>query len=368
MTWAHYLRAKSHDPPFLWRMVIAILAAGVAIGLAADALTTPEAAAKETTRSSVADRLDALAADGQWRQVWRGIPELYAWRAATAGPIALAVIAGACWLAFLLHAGEVDRQRSRLVACLVGVGLGVLSIWPTVFLIYWQEHQWNLRDGVELAPALRYNILGVGLREELAKLVCLLPLMPWMVAKRDELGALVASACVGLGFAIEENAGYFWASGGRDVLGRMLTANPFHFAITGVVGLALYRAIVWPRQWAPQFVAVFGVAVLAHGLYDAFISIEALQEFALLTSIIFALVVYQFFRELRGLRSPRRGGFSLTATFLCGVNLVTAATFVYLCTTVGASDAFDMLAISVIDLSIMAYLFLREMPDTMVTV
>jgi RsiW-degrading membrane proteinase PrsW (M82 family) len=368
MTWTSYLRSKSHDPPFLWRMVIVILAVGVAIGLAADGLTTTHAAAETSPRNDVVDQLDALAAGGQWMQLWRGIPELYAWRYATVGLMALAGVAGACWLAFLLHVAQVERHRGRLVACLVGVALGVLSIWPTVFFIYWQEYRWNLRESVELAPGLRFFVLGVGLREEVSKLVCLLPLMPWLVAKRDELGALIASACVGLGFAVEENLGYFWASDGRDVLGRLLTANPFHLAITGVVGLALYRAIVWPREWGPQFLAVFGVAVLAHGLYDAFISIEALQDLALFTTILFALVVYQFFRELRGLRSPQRGGFSLTATFLCGVSLVTAATFIYLCSTVGATDAFDMLAVSVIDLSIMVYLFLREMPDTMVSV
>jgi muconolactone delta-isomerase len=368
MTWAHYFRAKSHDPAFLWQMVIAILAVGVALGLAVDALSTPAVGVENTSRAAVADELDQLAAGGEWAKLWREIPGLYAWRSANVGPIVLAVGAGACWLVFLMQAGEVDRRRSRLAACLAGVGLGVLSIWPTIFFTYWQEYRWNLHEGVELAPALRYNVLGIGLREELAKLLCVVPLMPWLVAKRDELGALVASACVGLGFAIEENAGYFGASGGSDVIGRFLTANPFHLAITGVVGLALYRALLWPRQWGPQFVAVFGVAVLAHGLYDAFISVEALQEFAMLTTIIFALVVYQFFRELRGLRSPRRGGFSLTATFLGGVCLVTAAMFVYLCATAGAATAFDMLAISVVNLAVMTYLFLREMPDTMVTV
>jgi len=66
---------------------------------------------------------------------------------------------------------------------------------------------WGLVESDQLVPGLRYNILGIGLREEFAKLCCLLPLMPLLLRQRSELAALLLSACVGLGFAIEEVEG-----------------------------------------------------------------------------------------------------------------------------------------------------------------
>ena len=85
-------------------------------------------------------------------------------------------------------------------------------------------------------------------------------------------------------------------------------------------------------------------------------------------TIIFALVVYQFFRELRDLRPSQGDTISLTANFLCGVALLTAASFVYLSANFGMSIAFDTLAGGVTGLAVMVYLFLREMPETMVRV
>ena len=85
-------------------------------------------------------------------------------------------------------------------------------------------------------------------------------------------------------------------------------------------------------------------------------------------TIVFALVVYQFFHELRTLRTTGGDTVSLSANFLCGVSLLTSVTFVYLSATLGCAAAFDSLATGVLGLAVMVYLFLREMPDTMVTV
>lgn len=48
--------------------------------------------------------------------------------------------------------------------------------------------------------------------------------------------------------------------------------------------------------------------------------------------------------------------------------MLTAATFVYLSATLGMSSAFDVLAAGVTGQAVMVYLFLREMPETMVSV
>jgi len=225
-----------------------------------------------------------------------------------------------------------------------------------------------LAESEEVVAGLRYNILGIGLREEFAKLCCLLPLMLLLVRQRNELAALLVSACVGLGFAIEENVGYFWSSQGTATLGRFLTANPFHMTLTGLIGLAVYRGLRYPKEWGPHALATFGLMVIAHGIYDAVLTIPALVEYSIVGTIVFALVVYQFFHELRELRTTGGDTISLSANFLCGVSLLTAATFVYLSATLGCGVAFDGLASGVLGLGVMVYLFLREMPESMVRV
>ncbi len=371
MNWRNDLRNKTRQPAFLWRMVLGIIALGIALGYLAQHFhsDTTSPLPTKTERAGV-ERLDVLAEQGEWWQLWWAIPRVDLQRRfGQLGPAALAGFAGCCWLAFALQAAGVRGFRDpRLALAVAALLLGAMSVWPTQFFNYWQEAHWNLHPDFELAAGLRYFVLGVGLREELAKLLCLLPLMPLLLRQRNELAALMTAACVGLGFAMAENAGYFLRSGGIDALGRFLTANPFHMTLTGLAGLALYRGLRYPKAWGPQALALFGLLVFAHGLYDAAIVIPALGDYALLGTILFIVIVYQFFRELRELRSARTETISLTANFLCGVSLVTAATFVYLSATVGCSVAFDTLAQDAVGLAVMVYLFLREMPETMVTV
>ena len=371
MNWRSTLQSKSRQPQFLWRMVLGIVVAGIAIGYLAQSICRPsEGAQVEADQDRHPwDGLQQLADQGEWAQLWWAIPETEWRRLKDAGPVVLAALTGCCWLIFTLQALQVSGWRDpRLWLALVGVPVGVLSIWPTLFFIFWQEHVWGLEQSLSLVAGLRYFVLGVGLREELAKLLCLLPLMPFLLRLRSELAALLVSGCVGIGFALEENAGYFAGSGGSDAMGRYLTANPFHMTLTALVGLAVYRGLRSPRDWGAHTVAVFLLVVFAHGLYDAFIVLPALAEYSLLGTIAFVLVVYQFFRELRDARARRPDTVSLTANFLCGVSLVTAATFVYLSATAGCTTAFNVLAQGVLGLAVMVYLFLREMPETMVRV
>jgi len=368
-----YLRAKTRDPAFLWRMVIWIIAAGVVLGYAAQYFFQPAPQIGVSVESVVPendwDRVEQLAEQGAWREVWMRLPRMIYSRFLHLGPTSLAVFAGCCWLAFLLQALQVRGIRDwRLGGALMAVGLGVLSIWPTSFFYLWQEIGWGLVESPDLVPGLRYNILGIGLREEFAKLCCLLVLMPVLIRMRSELTALLLSACVGLGFAIAENVNYFWASQGTATLGRFLTANPLHMALTGLIGLAMYRGLLWPKDWGPHALVTFGMMVCAHGIYDAMITIPVLMEYSIVSTIVFALVVYQFFHELRSLRTTGGDTISLSANFLCGVSLLTAATFVYLSATLGCAAAFDGLASGVLGMAVMVYLFLREMPESMVRV
>jgi RsiW-degrading membrane proteinase PrsW (M82 family) len=383
MTWRQYLQSRTRNPAFLWRMVIVILLTGVVVGLVVDwampewitveagdvQFVEPESPPEPEPTIPHWERLDRLAAQRNWLALWGAIPRALVDRWLQIGAAALAVLTGLCWLAFSMQAIQ-PRSRSdwRTWMPPLAAALGVLSIWPTFFLIYWQKYVWGLEHSSELQPGLRDNVLGVGLREELSKLVCFLPLLPPLVRRRDELAALVVAGCVGIGFGMMENINYIAGSVGSGTLGRLLTALPAHMTLTGLLGLAAYRACVWPRECGPQFVAMFVVIVMAHGVYDALLSITVLQEYAFFSMLIFVGLVYQFFRELRPKQKLRVEPISLTANFLFCVSTVAAATFVYLSAAAGWKMAGDVLVAGIVGQGVMVYMFLREMPETMVTV
>ena len=377
--WKNYLRTKTRNPAFLWRLVIGILLLGVVVGLTVDAFVPAwidleelkqkqlEGAEPDPTPAGLLyEEIERKADAGAWADVWWTIPRFMVLGWQRWGALALAVLTGLCWLAFVLQAIQVRSWRDyRLWFPLLALGLGVASVWPTFFLILWQERAWGLAEAEDPAGGIRFFTLGVGLREEASKFVCFLPLLPWLVHRRDELAALLVAGAVGLGFAMEENVSYIWRSIGTGTLTRLMMPAPFHMALTGLAGLAAYRACVWPKQCGPQFIAIFGVIVLAHGLYDAML-MPVFEDVSIAAYAIFLAAVFQFFREMRPLQELRSEPISMTGNFLFCVSMVAAATFVYLSAAVGAKEAGDALVGGIMAYSGMVYLFLREMPERMV--
>jgi RsiW-degrading membrane proteinase PrsW (M82 family) len=215
------------------------------------------------------------------------------------------------------------------------------------------------------AAGIRYFVLGVGLREELSKLLLLLPLAPLLVRRGNELETLTVAACVGLGFALVENSHYFKATLGSSSVSRFLTANFFHMAATGLIGLAVVRGLREPRVRGLEALAIFGVIVFAHGLYDAALSLPALAEYSMGAMVIYILLAYQFFHELRNVRIRQPETISLTANFLCGISLIAAVTFVYLSGQLGCRMAAVLLVPEMLTTAVMVIMFLREMPASL---
>ena len=93
-----------------------------------------------------------------------------------------------------------------------------------------------------------------------------------------------------------------------------------------------------------------------------------MADYSLVAMILFVLMMRQFFHELRELRSRRSETISLTATFLFCVSLTAAVTYAYLAAVFNWRFAGDVLVQSIVAEGVMVYLFLREMPESMVRV
>jgi RsiW-degrading membrane proteinase PrsW (M82 family) len=213
-----------------------------------------------------------------------------------------AVFTGLIWYLILTNFWRFDR--TRLIASLFAVALGVLSANLTLYAVMLQERAFGFThapSSSQLSQAI-YFIAGVGLREETIKLVCFIPIAIWCARRKNDLEALILAALVGLGFAAMENISYFRTGLiQQSGLTRLLTANPLHFTLTGLVGFYGYRMIVRKFYGMEEFLATFILAVLFHGAYDAVIMIPEWSDWSILTFILMALLVYRYFDPLRGL-------------------------------------------------------------------
>jgi len=132
---------------------------------------------------------------------WRGIIRSR-WQSAELHVSLIALLAALLWYAVFVRCGS--RESWRWVRPLPALLLGVLSVWPTLLILHYQEGNLGLTGEGGFPHDLLYYLLGVGLREELAKLLLFALLLPRLLKKRSGAAALLSGAFVGLGFALEE--------------------------------------------------------------------------------------------------------------------------------------------------------------------
>jgi RsiW-degrading membrane proteinase PrsW (M82 family) len=282
--------------------------------------------------------------------------------------MAVTIVAALAWIAWLARLGDVGEKRlGRFLVYLTAFALGVLSIWPTDFLIVFQEKVLHLSPrGTPLADLIFFTF-GVGFREELSKLVCFVPLVPLLrLLERGDrergasLDALVCGALVGLGFAAVENLGY-WQSGALSTgMTRFLTANFLHMAMTAITGHALYTMTKDPGERSFDFtVTLFGVMFL-HGAYDFLLGSHTFGDLSWFAMGAFFLLTRQFVNALAGARRRAGRGIAPYDTFVLGFALVCAVTFGVAAALVGPGAAILTMLQGLLGIGLIIIVFGRE--------
>ena len=220
----------------------------------------------------------------------------------------------------------------------------------------YQAEVWGLKHTGLFFQDCLFFLVGVGLREELCKLLFFLPFVPVLLRRKSRLEMLLVAGAVGLGFAVEENINYFRIAEPSQAFGRFLTANFFHFAATGVTGLALCDSIrEFKAKWW-HFPAAFLSVVAAHGFYDAFISVPA-YIFTALGLSCFILLSLVFFRQVARERGPATDQFFPAATLILGLAVLVATIIACASVQFGVSFALDAIWEGGISLGVFIYMF-----------
>jgi RsiW-degrading membrane proteinase PrsW (M82 family) len=292
-----------------------------------------------------------------WRGVWSAVVELQKHDYSDKIPLILTGVAGGVWLLLAWQMGQPQGPFSfRIWGPLVALPLGALSTLPVLFLDIYQSEVWGLKQTGLFFQDLLFFLGGVGLREELCKLVFFLPLVPVLLWRKNRLEMLLTAGAVGLGFAVAENVNYFRMAEPSNAFGRFLTANFFHFAATGVIGLSFCDSLrdLKAKWW--HFPATFIAVVAAHGFYDAFISVPAYLFTALGLSCFILLSLY-FFRQVARERGQATDQIFPATTLIVGLAVLVATIIACASTQYGLKFALAAVAEGGISLGVFVYMF-----------
>ncbi len=242
--------------------------------------------------------------------------------------VCLTLVCGLIWWLLLHQLGGMAMRGSYL--SIIAVALGCLSPIITLYILALQEQLLGLQQNGQVLNDLIYFMSGVGLREELSKLALFALLIPWL-RRRADAEILVVAGCVGLGFAIEENVGYFGHGSHAVALGRCVTANFLHIGMTSLSGLALMRWLRYPRSlWEQSLLTIIGM-VLLHGGYDFCLEMHepsGVYSLQYASTLMLMGLAYFYIQELRRVRLARGNMAAPLWTFLVGVAVLAACSLV----------------------------------------
>lgn len=330
-----------------------------------------ELEAWDTLRDRLADeRVAALANphfkyrlavyDRDWRAAARWLPEV--WKPQLEGTgVVMSAVTALGWALFCARLGKLGaRPRFRLPMYVASIALGMLSVVPTVLLIAIEEAKLRLVETGDPTRDLIFFVFGVGLREEASKLLLFLPLLPILRRWGDKLDVLVCGALVGLGFAAEENLNYLARENLHTGLGRFLTANFFHMAMTGTLASALDDFISDRERNAAAFTRTSLLVVGLHGIYDFLLSHpEFGGTYLAMTAFVFLTKI--FLEAVESARTRADRGISPLHTFVFAVALVTGVSLAYATLAVGPKMALTIMGGGLLGEAIIVYVFVRTL-------
>jgi len=278
------------------------------------------------------------------------------------GPLLLAILAAALWFLFCLRLGRVeDRIRFRAPLYFAAFFLGILSVYPTVVAIIVEEDLFGFIQKGNWIAELIYFVFGVGLREELMKLLLFAPLLLFFRRQKNRLETLSLGALVGLGFAAEENLAYFHEGDLSTALGRFLTANFLHISLTALLASSFADFVDDPGGKSDELMKTFLLVVGLHGAYDFFLESRDFAEVSFLAMTIFVILARRFLREVNAVRPAGGPGIPLFSLFVYSVTILSGASYVYATTKVGPFRALIVLGPGLLGSIIQIVMFVREL-------
>lgn len=287
----------------------------------------------------------------------------YSWKAfVTCG------VAGIGWALFLVHIGSGwFWKRKEQLFIPTALALGFMSTIFCLGIVVIQDH-FIKHEGFETTSILynlAYCVLGIGLREELCKLLFFLPLLYFIKDIKEDYKILCYCSLIGLGFAIEENIGYFMRSGQASIMGRFLTANFAHTFMTGFTCYYLVKAVQRGGKSWDDFTTTFLKMIGIHGIYDFLLIDPTMVQKGMpfFSMMIYVYLAMLYLRLLMNTAPPAHQFVSLTRVFTIVLCCTIGITFLMLSSEIGMKLTLKAIASGIVVYAIYAYMFYREFDE-----
>jgi RsiW-degrading membrane proteinase PrsW (M82 family) len=185
-------------------------------------------------------------------------------------PIVGAICGGMLWISYFKKIDILENETilDVIIAFIIGFLTPTLALW-----LYFGLELLGINFNEELVNDFLYSIFGVGLIEELLKLLGIFIAFKLLKKRINEpIDYLIFAGIVALGFSVRENFIYYNNYGSQIATGRTLISCLVHIINTSICVYGIYRFQLF-NKGNKYLNPVIGIstAVISHGLFDFFL-------------------------------------------------------------------------------------------------
>lgn len=212
-------------------------------------------------------------------------------------PILGAICGAMLWLNYFKRIDLLEGER--IIDVIVAFVIGFLS--PSITLwIYYGLGVLDIKFNGEFTNDFLYSLLGVGLSEELSKLVGVFVVFKILKKRINEpVDYLVFAGIVALGFSVRENFIYYNNYGSQIITGRTFISCLVHIINTSICVYGIYRSSIFNKGniYINSIIGI-SLAVVSHGMFDFFLTQSFLGDFTPLISSVIYLIGINFWMQM----------------------------------------------------------------------
>lgn len=188
------------------------------------------------------------------------------------------------WFTYLLliHKFLIKKWLQALLT----LCLGMLFAFGTSVLTDVNSYILGFQLKNELLNDFIYCIVGIGMIEELMKIIPFLIIIIFAKKLREPIDYIILASISALGFAFIENLIYFDGSGLRTMQGRALSSTVVHMFNSSLVAYGyIIGRFAKKRNLGWYFIFFFIAASVFHGFYDFWLINSTARSFSFITFV-----------------------------------------------------------------------------------
>lgn len=272
-----------------------------------------------------------------------------------------ALLALGVWLIYLIKIDVFEREKPQhIVLALILGGFFMMFAIP-IYDYYTNVLDFKL-NGNSVNDFL-YCIFAIGVIEETVKIIPFLILLQFKSIVNETTDYIVYASLCALSFAFLENLGYFYPSGLEAIVGRLVTANVLHMALTSLIAFGLLYAKLNNKSPYLYFAAGFLVSITLHGVYDFFLITQGPLKGLSMISIwllIYVIIAYALIINNALNHSEFNDGANITVRsekfILFGISLVGAYQYLVIGINYGPENANSSIILLLLSAPFFAYI------------